>query len=136
MNAESAAEVLKSFSPEDEESTITVEVVDGVASMRLTSRSHSERWAVVNTPGDRWFGLGVDGDYALMRLEEDAPHEAVSETLGEYVAIAGAYLHSGGRAVRVGPFRWPAIVVSVDDRQVTIRRTFLAEVRRKLRHQK
>lgn len=133
MNAESASEILKSLSRNDEEHASTVEVADGLASMRLTSRSRPERWAVVSTPGDRWFGLRVDGDYALMRLEEDAPDETVLEALHAYVAIAGAYLHSGGHRVRVGPFRWPAIAVAIDERQVILRRTVFAEIRRKLR---
>src|SRR6185437_11521899 len=41
------------------------------AYLRLSASTEPDRWAVVSTPGDRWFALEVDGGFSVLHFEED-----------------------------------------------------------------
>jgi hypothetical protein len=64
----------------------------GAAFLRMWQSSRPGRWAVIWTPGDRWFSLEVDGGYALDHFEEDTPDEGARQLLSKYVDVALAYV--------------------------------------------
>ena len=70
------------------------------AYLRLESRETPGRWAVVSTPGDRWFSLEVDGGFCLDYFEEDTPDADAEALLARYVEYATQYLSGRGVGAR------------------------------------
>ncbi len=70
------------------------------AFLRLSDPSREDCWAVVWSPGDRWFSIEVVGGYSLDHFEEETPDGEVRRILDEYVGVALAYLRTRPVAYR------------------------------------
>jgi hypothetical protein len=102
------------------------------AYLRVTNNAAPDRWAVVSSPGDRWFSLEIDGGFSLEYFEEDLPDEDVQRLLSRYASLAVVYLRDGATARRSRLFRVPSLVVRTGDGDVVLRRSVAAEVKRLL----
>jgi hypothetical protein len=91
------------------------------AYLKLTSNADPEEYAVVWTPGDRWFALEVAGRFSHNRFDEGLDDQEVREVLQRYVRAAVAYI-SGHRST--GRSRWlrrPFVTVHTEDGTLKLR---------------
>jgi hypothetical protein len=78
-------------------------------------------FAVVSTPGDRWFSLEVRGGYSADRFEEGLSNDQVTRVLEHLVQLGAAYLAGSRRIVRSRLLKVPAIVVNGTGGSTTLR---------------
>lgn len=95
----------------------------------LSMPSDSTRWAVVSSPGDRWFSLDVDGGFSVDHFEEDATDEHVRTILESYVLMAVGYLKEDVRATRVGRLGAVGVRLMSDRGEVVLRRSLGGDLR-------
>ncbi|MFD4958934.1 hypothetical protein [Microbacterium sp. NPDC058389] len=121
-----AMETLGSLRPEA--SDLSSEIGDrrGAAFLRIWQTDRPGRWAVIFSPGDRWFSLEVDGGYSLDLFEEDTPEEEARQLLTKYVDVALAYVRGSMVAERTGRFRAPLVTVPTDAGSTTLRLSLFA----------
>ena len=94
-------------------------MADGDAFVRLSA---GERWAIVSTPGTRWFSVRVDSGHRV-RLDDATSTRAEAAMLLEtYVAVGAAYVR--GEAVEHGD----RVTVSANGRSVSLTRSIGARV--------
>lgn len=94
-------------------------MADGNAFVRLSA---GERWAIVSTPGTRWFSVRVDSGHRV-RLDDATSTRAEAAMLLEtYVAVGAAYVR--GEAVEHGD----RVTVSANGRSVSLTRSIGARV--------
>lgn len=62
---------------------------DGEASVRLSS---GERWAIVSTPGTRWFSLRVESGHCTRLVDATSTRDEAAMLLGTYVAAGAAHV--------------------------------------------
>ncbi|MCG7418418.1 MULTISPECIES: hypothetical protein [Microbacterium] len=67
-------------------------VSDGDAVVRLSSR---ERWAIVSTPGTRWFSVRVDTGHRVRLDDTTSSREEAAMLLTTFVEAAAAYVRDG-----------------------------------------
>jgi hypothetical protein len=87
------------------------------------------RWAVVSSPGDRWFSLDVDGGFSLDHFEEDTPGEDVHQILSRYLELALRYLRDQPMPYPQGMLRLRVIKISTDDGDFVLRRSIVGELK-------
>lgn len=51
-----------------------------------------DRWAVVSSPGSRWFSVEVDGGYSFDRFDEDVPDDEIENLVVRLIEIAQSSL--------------------------------------------
>jgi hypothetical protein len=126
MDIAGAMETLSSLQPHA--SDLSVEIGDrrGGAFLRIWQPSRPGRWAVIWSPGDRWFSVEVDGGYTLDYFEEDTPDEEARQLLTTYVGIALSYVRGDMTAERTKRLRAPVVTVPTDDGTATLRLSLLA----------
>ena len=96
----------------------TTTLVDGdVVSVRM---QRGQRTATVSTPGDWWFPVGVDGGFSTFELDREPSEDEIRVAMARYIAVARAYLESGGVEVRRGLFRRRELLVRVGDNEVPL----------------
>jgi len=134
MRTDEAIELLRSIIPAKLDSFSTVGRRGDVAYLRIEGNSEPLRWAVVSSPGDRWFALDVDGGFSLNSFEEDTPDDEARRILAEYVDVAVAYLTNGGTMVKSGWLRSVILTVSAPDGSVVLRRSLARELGSIFRH--
>jgi hypothetical protein len=104
--------------------------VDGdVSFLRLSNDAPDGRWAVINSPGDRWFSVDTDGGFSFIHVEEDSADDFVADLLEEYVAIGVAYLSGQSNVVRRGRFHVEVLVVNVDGKAYELQRSVVANIK-------
>ena len=89
----------------------------------MTLRSNPERFAVVNSPGDRWFSLDVDGGFSLDHFEEDTPDDDVAQIFRRYIDVGLEYLRQNPSPTRTRLLRLRVINVSSGEGDVVLRRS-------------
>lgn len=99
------------------------------AFVRIGSVGEPRRWAVVASPGSRWFSVEVPGGFSLDHFDEDLEDQEVRETLDDFVAVAVAFVRSGGTMTRVGRLRFRALVVSTPRGDRTLRRSLIGDIK-------
>lgn len=103
------------------------------AYLRLTSVERPDRWAVVVSPGSRWFAVEVANGYSLDHFDEDLDDHEVRAILDDYLEVATAYVRGGATMTRIGRLRFPALIVSTPTGDRTLRRSVLADLKGALR---
>lgn len=126
MHLNAAMELLRSLRPDADDMLVEIGHRGDAAFLRIWQLARPSRWAVVSTPGDRWFAVEVDGGYSLNHFEEDTREEDVHRLLSTYVGVAMAYLRSDAAAVRVRRFRAPVLNVPNEEGQVELRMSMVA----------
>lgn len=87
-----------------------------VAALRLEKGG---RTAVVESPGDWYHSVDVDGGYHLWDPDREPTDTEVEAALRASTAAAVAYLDRGGVVGKPGRFRRPVLHVAVDGERVT-----------------
>jgi len=106
---------------------------DDEAWLKLVDPARQGRWAVVSTPGDRWFSVETDTGHSLDRFEEDASPDQVRSTLSHFVEVARTYVESETVPVASGWLGITVLSLATSQGEVSLRRSVSAEVRRLLR---
>lgn len=125
MDVRGALEFLSSIRPDAVDLSSEIGDRDRAAFLRVWQPSRPDRWAVVWTPGDRWFSVDVEGGYSLDHFEDDTPDEDVRELLSRYVDVALAYVRGDMMPERTGRFRVPVVKVPIDGGLVELRLSLL-----------
>ncbi len=133
MRTVDALSMLKSLRPDSADIEAEFGTRRDAAYLRIQSRDEPGRWAVISTPGDRWFSLEVDGQFSLDHFEEDTPDDEALRVLNEYLRLAIEYLHGGGTAKRIGWFRASALALPSNGDEVILRRSAVSELRNLVR---
>ena len=128
MTTESARRLLESSKPDAAGYVCEVGVRRDAAYLKVASEAHPERWAVVWTPGDRWFSVEIDGGFSLDHFEEDMNDSDVAALVQAYVSIALAYLDIGATLDRRRSV-FPVARVSVESGTVELRRSLATNLR-------
>ncbi|MGN6239875.1 MAG: hypothetical protein ACTHNI_09025 [Cellulosimicrobium cellulans] len=97
------------------------------AFLRLSDPSGEDCWAVVWSPGDRWFSIEIVGGYSLDHFEEETPDDEARHILDEYVGVALAYLRTRPVPTRRGRGR-PTLTVQTGSGAVVLRRSLQADL--------
>lgn len=97
---------------------------DGDAFVRLSA---GQRWAIVSTPGTRWFSVRVDSGHRVRLDDATSTRAEAAMLLRTYVAAGAAYVR--GEAVARGD----RLIVSAHGREVSLTRPFGARLRARLR---
>ena len=123
MRTNETLTLLDTLSPVEESILSCTFVENDAAYVRLRRSCDEGRWAMVSSPGDRWFSLDVNGGFSLNHFEEDTPEVEARAILERYVALAVIYLKKGGNVERSGFLRSPHLVLTTDDGAVTLQRS-------------
>lgn len=99
------------------------------AFLKLSSADRPDRWAVVSSPGDRWFSLEVDGGFSLDYFEEEIDEVEARSLIRRNVALAQEYIRSDVQPIER---RWrPAVLtLRLADRGYELRRSLAFELKR------
>ncbi|WP_191282720.1 hypothetical protein [Pseudolysinimonas yzui] len=99
------------------------------AYLKVANKADPPDFAVVWTPGDRWFSLDVAGGFSLVYIEEETPGDEVRERLDSYLSIGLRYLSGDRENVRSKLLRIPSVRVGSGGNAVTLRLSLVDEVR-------
>lgn len=114
MDVSVVYKVLRSLRPNSDEVKSEVGTRGDAAYLRLNPPARLDRWAVISTPGDRWFALDVDGGFSLSHYEEETPDDDARRLLEKYAAIGLAHILSGTTPTSAGRFRPRVLRVSTE----------------------
>ena len=140
MELERTRQVLAGLTPEDLGVVSEVGTREHAAYLRMHLNADPDRWAVVYSSGSTWSTvevdastLGLPGRFSLDSFHEDSPDSDVEATLGEYVAVAGAFLAGSGTLRRSSRLGIPQLTVELPDGPRVLKRSAVAELRDLLR---
>ncbi len=126
MNVSEAEELLRELASSVVVARVEVGTRDqpphASAYLKLTPLSGADDYAVVWTPGDRWFSLDVNGGYSLDVFGEDYEEQEVKEILERFLGIATAYIEGRWSRERSRFLHVVHVVVATDDGPVRLRR--------------
>ena len=129
MDTNEVSRLLVELSPVDLE-TETWER-EGVAYLRMSSKSSTRRiprFAVVSSPGDFWFEVAVNENFAYTQFDEGMNRDAVREILAKLIAIGRSFVLGGARAVGSHRF-FPRLIVDVNGSTARLARSLVDDVR-------
>ena len=101
--------------------------------LRVAEPSREDDWAVISSPGDRWFSLEVAGGYSLDHFEEETSDRDARRILEEHGRVAHAYLRSRPAPTPVGRCGRSALTVEAESGPVVLRKSLAGDVRDLLR---
>lgn len=124
--------LMNSLVPSTSGSSSEVGVRDGAAFWKISSDVDASDYAVVWTPGDRWFAVDVAGGFSYTYFEEDATDEDVVKVLDKLTEGARAYIegHRSTHFSRV--WKLPTIRVETRDGSMELRLSLVGAVKRAL----
>ena len=126
MRTDQALGLLTSLQPSSTVVASTCGTKGDAAYLQMTV---GPRWAVVSSPGDRWFSLEVDGGFAIDHFEEDTPEGEIHEILSNYVELALAYLREPTTPRPSGRFGLPVVEIVNDHNRAVLRRSLWKSLR-------
>lgn len=98
-----------------------LEVETGISDGSAWARfGRGARWAVVSTPGSRWFSVEVDTRHRTQLVDETSSKDESARLLAVYVDIAAAYVRSDVRPVRARALGGSTLTVDVDGHDVVM----------------
>lgn len=97
VTAAEALATLEALVPEHGDLSPTTGLHDGEAFVRLSA---GERWAVVSTPGTRWFSVRVDTGHRARLDDTTSTRAEAAMLLRTYVEVGASYVR--GRATDAG----------------------------------
>ncbi|MDQ1122852.1 hypothetical protein [Microbacterium trichothecenolyticum] len=105
---------------------VTTELRDGAARARF---ARGERWAVVSTPGSRWFSVEVDTGHRTQLVDATSSKDESARLLAVYVDIAEAYVRGDAAPTRGGALGGTLVAVDVNGRTVALTQSLGRRVR-------
>jgi len=123
MRTEGALEFLGARCPAFADFVCETGTRGDAAFLRATQPGVQARWAMLSTPGDRWFSLDVDGGFSVDHFEEDASDSDVCRLLDLYVEAALAYLRGDAEVLRKHVLAPRAVAVRTSAGRVVLRRS-------------
>jgi hypothetical protein len=129
VKTDAALLVLESLRPTSPDIIIELGCHEEVAYIRLHARAAPDRWAVVSTPGDRWFSLEVNGGLSWNHFEEETQDGDVKGILSHCVESAMVYVREEGvsRSDQIGA---SSLLLTSRFGDMTLRRSLAADIRR------
>jgi hypothetical protein len=123
LRTPAALDLLTSIRPDSSDISSEIGQRGDAAYLRICTTGEPDRWAVVSSPGDRWFSLEVDGGFSLDHFEEDTPDGDADRRLREYVDAAVQYLRTGAATRRTRIFGIPTLTISTEQGDVMLRKS-------------
>ncbi|WZH37085.1 MAG: hypothetical protein PIR02_00145 [Microbacterium enclense] len=105
---------------------VTTELRDGAARARF---ARGDRWAVVSTPGSRWFSVDVDTGHRTQLVDATSSKDESARLLAVYVEVAEAYVRGDAAPTRGGAFGGSSVTVEVNGRAVVLTPPFRRRMR-------
>jgi len=105
---------------------VATELRDGAARARF---ARGGRWAVVSTPGSRWFSVETDTGHRTQLVDATSSKDESARLLAVYVDIAEAYVRGDAEPARSGVLGGTALTVDVNGRPVVLTPSFGRRVR-------
>jgi len=96
---------------------VTTELRGGAARARF---ARGERWAVVSTPGSRWFSVEVDSGHRTQLIDAASSKDDSARLLALYVDIAEAYVRGEAAPNRGGVLGGSTVSVETNGRSVVL----------------
>jgi hypothetical protein len=121
--------VLRALRPQHEGVDTDLGIRKGAAFLRMRRTAAPERWAVVWTPGDRWFALDVDGGFSLNRFDEEITDGELQQLLERYVDVGLAYVLGDMAPTSAGLFRARVLRGTTDDGHFDLTQSVAAAVK-------
>lgn len=112
--------LLGSLRPNSDEVDSEVGIRNGAAYLHLKQTARPDRWAVIWSPGDRWFALDIDGGFSLNHFEEEMADDDAKRLLEKYVAIGLTYILGDSIPTSTGRFRPRILRVSTEDGDIEL----------------
>jgi hypothetical protein len=125
-----AVALLGLLRPEIEGVSADVGQRDDVAYLRIAKAGAPTTWAVVSSPGDRWFSLEVDGGLSFDYFEEGTPDEEARRLLERLVGCAVQYIRLEPGPTSPGRFGSPRIELAHPHGDVVLRLSLIGQLRR------
>lgn len=97
--------------------SVSTSLRDGAAWARF---SRAQRWALVSTPGSRWFSVETDTGHRLQLVDANSSKDQSAQLLAAYVDVAEAYVRGEARPEGRGGLRGSILTVDVDGRRVIL----------------
>jgi hypothetical protein len=113
--------VLRSLQPDHDGVDADIGIRDGAAYLQMKKTGRPDRWAVIWSPGDRWFALDVDGGFSLNHFDEELPDDEVRSLLEKYVEIGLAYVLGVSVPTSAGRFKARVLRVTTEDGDFDLR---------------
>lgn len=130
--------ILRSLRPNLDGVDAEVGTRKGAGYLHMTKTARPERWAVIWSPGDRWFALDVDGGFSLNHFDEELPDDEMRRLLEKYVDVGLTYVHGDSVPTSGGHFRPRVLRVTTEDGDFELRLSVAAALKDALglrRHQ-
>lgn len=99
---------------------------DGAAWARF---ARGERWALVSTPGSRWFSVETDTGHRLQLVDADSSKDQSAQLLAAYVDVAEAYVRGDAQPSRARGLGGSTITLDVNGRQVLLTQPLVRRLR-------
>ncbi len=128
MRTLDALKVLSSLVPPDPGLLSEVGTRRDIAFVRISSPD-THRWAVVSSPGDRWFALEVNGGFSLDKFEEDTLDEDVRAYLTSYVGYALQYVRGSNSTEKRNLLGLPEVELTTAEGTVRLSRSLYRTLR-------
>lgn len=96
---------------------VATELRDGAARARF---ARGERWAIVSTPGSRWFSVETDTGHRTQLVDATSSKDESARLLAVYVDIAEAYVRGEAVPTPHGAWGGTTVTVSVNGRSVVL----------------
>lgn len=110
---------------------VSTELRDGAAWARF---SRGPRWALVSTPGSRWFSVETDTGHRMQLVDASSSKDQSAQLLAVYVDVAEAYVRSEAVPTPGRGLSGSVIAVDVDGREVLLHLPLARRVRAMFRH--
>ncbi|MCC6854418.1 MAG: hypothetical protein IT189_00010 [Microbacteriaceae bacterium] len=100
------------------------------AYLKLHSAIDPDRYAVISTPGDRWFELEVAGGYGAIEASELTPDSEARAILGRLLLMAAAYLDGRWAVKKSRLVGVPVLVLDTEAGEVKLRLSAKESIRK------
>lgn len=105
---------------------VTTDLHDGAAWARF---GRGDRWALVSTPGSRWFSVETDTGHRMQLVDATSSKDQSAQLLAAYVDVAEAYVRSDAIPTPGRGWGGSLVCVDVDGREVVLRMPLTRRVR-------
>jgi len=129
VNTDGARQILASCHPWSNDTDRELGVRGDAAYLRIATQQAPSRWAVVWTPGDRWFSMEIDGGFSIDHFEEETTDEDAEGLIRQYVDFAETYVRDGAIDSRSRWLRVPRRLLLTGGAEVVLRRSLIGQLR-------
>jgi hypothetical protein len=120
MNVSEVQEFLASIKIQRPGMRSEVGTRDSTVYLRYSTDSEPEDFAVVLTPGDRWYELSVGGGFSTLRFDEGTPDDEVMRILASFAKAAIAYIEGHRTVVRSRILKLPSLRVEFGEESLDL----------------